>query len=52
MDLCITVPGIEAVAAANIIAEIGVNMEQFASAQHLASWAGRVQATMKVQASA
>jgi len=40
LDLCITVPGIEAVAAANIIAEIGVNMEQFPSAQHLASWAG------------
>jgi transposase len=40
MDLCITVPGIEAVAAANIIAEIGVNMKQFPSAQHLASWAG------------
>jgi hypothetical protein len=40
VDLCTTVPGIEAVAAANIIAEIGVNMEQFPSAQHLASWAG------------
>lgn len=39
-ELCTTVPGIEAVAAANIIAEIGVNMEQFPSAQHLASWAG------------
>jgi transposase len=39
-ELCTTVPGIEAVAAANIIAEIGINMEQFPSAQHLASWAG------------
>jgi transposase len=38
--LCMTIPGIEAVAAANLIAEIGVNMDQFPSAQHLASWAG------------
>jgi transposase len=38
--LCTTIPGIEAVAAANLIAEIGVNMDQFPSAQHLASWAG------------
>jgi transposase len=40
MALCTTIPGIEAVAAANLIAEIGVNMDQFPSAQHLASWAG------------
>jgi hypothetical protein len=40
VDLCTTIPGIEAVAAANLIAEIGVNMDQFPSAQHLASWAG------------
>ena len=38
--LCTTIPGIEEVAAANLIAEIGVNMEQFPSAQHLASGAG------------
>jgi transposase len=38
--LCTTMPGIEAVAAANLIAEIGVHMGQFPSAQHLASWAG------------
>src|SRR5689334_19468273 len=38
--LCTTIPGIEEVAAANLIAEIGVDMAQFPSAQHLASWAG------------
>ena len=38
--LCTTIPGIEEVAAANLVAEIGVNMDQFPSAQHLASWAG------------
>jgi transposase len=38
--LCTTIPGIEEVAAANLVAEIGVNMTQFPSAQHLASWAG------------
>ena len=40
VDRCTTIPGIEAIAAANLIAEIGVNMDQFPSAQHLASWAG------------
>ena len=40
LDLCTTIPGVEEVAAANLIAEIGVNMAQFPSAQHLASWAG------------
>ena len=39
VDLCTTIPGIEAVAAANLVAEIGVNMNQFPSAAHLASWA-------------
>ncbi len=40
MALCTAIPGIEEVAAANLIAEIGINMEQFPSAQYLASWVG------------
>ena len=40
MALGTTLPGIEEVAAANLGAEIGVNMAQVPSAQHLASWAG------------
>jgi transposase len=36
----LTAPGIGAVAAAAIIAEIGVRMEQFPTAGHLSSWAG------------
>ena len=38
--LCATIPGIEAVAAPNLIAEIGVHMDQLPSVQHVASWAG------------
>lgn len=34
-----TIPGINRVTASNLVAEIGVNMGQFPSAQHLASWA-------------
>jgi transposase len=40
LTLCTTIPGIEEVAAANLIAEIGTHMDQFPSAQQLASWAG------------
>ena len=35
-----TIPGVGKDAAASIIAEVGNNMDQFPSVQHLASWAG------------
>ncbi len=35
-----TIPGISEVTAWSLVAEIGTRTEQFASAQHLASWAG------------
>jgi transposase len=35
-----TIPGIDHVAACCLVAEIGVQMDQFPSAQHLSSWAG------------
>lgn len=35
-----TIPGIDHVTACCLVAELGVNMDQFPSAQHLASWAG------------
>jgi transposase len=34
-----TIPGVDRVTACNLVAEIGVDMRQFPSAQHLASWA-------------
>jgi transposase len=40
MTLLQTLPGVHQTAAATLIAEIGVDMSRFASAQHLASWAG------------
>lgn len=40
LQLLITIPGIKKDTAAVIIAEIGVDMAQFLTAQHLASWAG------------
>jgi transposase len=40
MTLVQTIPGISALSAATILAEIGVDMTRFPSAKHLASWAG------------
>ena len=40
VDRLCTIPGVEWVTASGLIAEIGVNMEQFPDAEHLASWAG------------
>ena len=40
LQLLITIPGVKKDTAAIIIAEIGVDMSQFPTAQHLASWAG------------
>lgn len=40
MALLQTIPGINKTAAATLIAELGVDMGRFASAKHLASWAG------------
>jgi transposase len=35
-----TIPGVEQRAAQTVLAEIGTNMDQFPTAEHLASWAG------------
>jgi transposase len=40
VQLLVTVPGIDERAAENILAEIGVDMDQFGTAGHLASWGG------------
>jgi transposase len=39
-ELLQTIPGVKAMAAASILAEIGPDMSQFQSAKHLCSWAG------------
>jgi transposase len=40
IDRLQTIPGVDWVTASGLMAEIGTNMQQFPSAQHLASWAG------------
>jgi len=40
MSLLCTIPGISITAASSIIAEIGVDMSRFPTAEHLCSWAG------------
>ena len=40
LELLQTIPGIRAVAAAAILAEIGADMSRFPTARHLVSWAG------------
>jgi transposase len=39
-NLLQTIPGVSSITASAIIAEIGVHMDQFPTADHLASWAG------------
>lgn len=40
VELLLTIPGVKINSVASIIAEIGINMGQFPTASHLASWAG------------
>lgn len=40
VELLETIPGVKEQGSASIIAEIGVDMEQFPSAEHISSWAG------------
>ena len=40
VERLVTIPGIDRKAAENILAEVGVDLEPFASAGHLASWVG------------
>jgi len=40
IELLMTIPGVDRITASAFVAEIGTNMAQFPTAQHLASWAG------------
>jgi transposase len=40
IELLETIPGVKSLAAASMIAEIGVDMDQFKNASHLSAWAG------------
>lgn len=40
MQLLQTIPGVKGIAAATLVAEVGVDMSRFPSSGHLASWAG------------
>ena len=40
IELLLTIPGVDRITANSMIAEIGADMNQFPTAQHLASWAG------------
>jgi transposase len=40
IELLMTIPGVDQITANSMIAEIGADMMQFPTAQHLASWAG------------
>jgi len=40
IDLLMTIPGVDRITASSMIAEIGGDINQFPTAQHLASWAG------------
>ncbi len=40
VELLMTIPGVGTTTAQTIVAEIGLDMSRFTSAQHLASWAG------------
>ncbi|WP_414385236.1 IS110 family transposase [Streptococcus sobrinus] len=40
LDILDSIPGIDKVTASVFIAEVGIDMEQFPTPGHLASWAG------------
>ena len=40
VERLLTIPGVDRITACALVAEIGTNMAQFPTAQHLASWAG------------